>query len=59
MAFRYLQEEIAKEIRWPECWDTMVYPTLDEAVLAIVQSVDCTNVNILASAVKKRENDDK
>ncbi len=41
MAFKYSQKEIAKEIHYPECWDTMAYPTLDEAVLAIVQSFSC------------------
>jgi len=55
MAFRFLREEIAKEIHWPDCWDVMTYPTLEEAVLAVVQAAGCSECKHLDGIKENKE----
>lgn len=39
---RNLADDIAKHIHYPECWDTMAYPTLKDAIVEIVYSAGCS-----------------
>ena len=32
---------IAAEIHYPECWDTMAYPTLRDALIEIISCTGC------------------
>ena len=34
---------IADLIHYPQCWDDVTYPTLEDAVIAVCQNFNCTN----------------
>lgn len=36
------RQRIAKELHYPECWDTAAYPTLEEALLEALHNFECS-----------------
>ena len=36
------RQRIAKELHYPECWDTAAYPTLEEALLEALHTFECS-----------------
>ncbi len=45
-------ELIAKELHYPECWDTMAYPTIYDALMEMARCSECDKVGGVSDEIR-------
>ncbi len=46
------RDKLASQIHYPDCWDTMAYPTLEDALWEIIGHQECSECVRIKDEVK-------